>query len=233
MAITYATSGQFNAGASQTVNVGSGSNRLLTFFILTNSGTDVSPTATYNSVSMTRIGGLKSNGSNTWVYTFVLPNPAINSNTFTVSGATVWGSIFIVHNGVVQLSDPTGYAGKTVTGTNTGGTLTVVTSVNNSWTSWGCVADEALTASTGLNIRLSSGAFQVGDSGGDIASPTSYDMVFTKASNANLWAVQGAAFAPLVAGPVNLKTYDTNIKANIKSINTNLIANVKSLNTNV
>ena len=36
-----------------------------------------------------------------------------------------------------------------------------------------------------------------------------------------------------VSGPVNLKTYNTNLKANIKSINTNVLANVKSLNTNV
>lgn len=37
----------------------------------------------------------------------------------------------------------------------------------------------------------------------------------------------------LPAGPANLKSYNTNVKANIKSINTNLIANVKSLNTNI
>jgi hypothetical protein len=37
---------------------------------------------------------------------------------------------------------------------------------------------------------------------------------------------------PFSAGPANLKSYNTNLKANIKSINGNLIANVKSLNTN-
>jgi hypothetical protein len=37
---------------------------------------------------------------------------------------------------------------------------------------------------------------------------------------------------PFAAGPTNLKSYNTNLKANIKSINGNLIANVKSLNTN-
>lgn len=45
-----------------------------------------------------------------------------------------------------------------------------------------------------------------------------------------VYAVWEAAAA---AGPANLKSYNTNLKANIKSINTNLIANVKSLNTNV
>lgn len=34
------------------------------------------------------------------------------------------------------------------------------------------------------------------------------------------------------AGPANLKSLDTNVKANIKSYNTNLLANIKSINTN-
>jgi hypothetical protein len=38
---------------------------------------------------------------------------------------------------------------------------------------------------------------------------------------------------PAAAGPANLKSYNTNLKANIKSINTNLLANIKSLDTNV
>lgn len=41
------------------------------------------------------------------------------------------------------------------------------------------------------------------------------------------------ALLPALAGPANLKSYNTNLKANIKTINTNPIANVKSLNTNV
>lgn len=47
------------------------------------------------------------------------------------------------------------------------------------------------------------------------------------------WGMVGASFAPQVAaGPTNLKSYNTNLKANIKSIDTNPIANVKKLNTN-
>lgn len=44
----------------------------------------------------------------------------------------------------------------------------------------------------------------------------------------------GAGFAyPFVAaGPTNLKTYNTNVKANIKTMNTNPIANVKTFDTN-
>jgi len=42
------------------------------------------------------------------------------------------------------------------------------------------------------------------------------------------WVCVGTA-----AGPANLKSYNTNLKANIKNINTNLIANVKKLNTNI
>jgi len=52
-------------------------------------------------------------------------------------------------------------------------------------------------------------------------------------SNCNGVGVITAIAPAAAAGPANLKSYNTNLKANIKSINTNLIANVKSLNTNV
>jgi hypothetical protein len=39
-------------------------------------------------------------------------------------------------------------------------------------------------------------------------------------------------WAVAAAGPTNLKSYNTNLKANIKSIDGNLIANIKSLDTN-
>jgi len=42
----------------------------------------------------------------------------------------------------------------------------------------------------------------------------------------------GSGGEAAAAGPVNLKTYNTNVKANIKTINTNVIANVKTLDTN-
>lgn len=48
-------------------------------------------------------------------------------------------------------------------------------------------------------------------------------------------SVTGQSIIGLVstaAGPANLKSLNTNLKANIKSYNTNLIANVKSINTN-
>jgi hypothetical protein len=43
----------------------------------------------------------------------------------------------------------------------------------------------------------------------------------------------GLQYPFAAAGPANLKSYNTNLKANIKTINTNPIANVKSLNTNI
>ena len=74
-----------------------------------------------------------------------------------------------------------------------------------------------------------------GDSVGISLTPGSNTMTGNRVSgNAfNWWA--GVAFAPYSApaGPANLKSYNTNLKANIKSIDTNLIANIKSLDTNV
>jgi len=59
------------------------------------------------------------------------------------------------------------------------------------------------------------------------------------ATGAFTWAQTNAvtgswayALKPALAGPANLKTYNTNLKANIKTINTNPIANVKTLDTN-
>lgn len=47
------------------------------------------------------------------------------------------------------------------------------------------------------------------------------------------WGAATIAISPeAAAGPSNLKSLNTNLKANIKTINTNAIANVKSLNTN-
>jgi len=46
-------------------------------------------------------------------------------------------------------------------------------------------------------------------------------------ANAQILSVEG-----LPLGPVNLKSYNTNLKANIKTINTNPIANIKTLDTN-
>lgn len=52
--------------------------------------------------------------------------------------------------------------------------------------------------------------------------------------SATSWCGATVVLRPsIAAGPANLKTYNTNLKANIKTINTNPIANVKSLNTNV
>lgn len=43
---------------------------------------------------------------------------------------------------------------------------------------------------------------------------------------------QNIDLAPAAAGPANLKSYNTNLKANIKTVNSNTIANCKTLNTN-
>ena len=40
-------------------------------------------------------------------------------------------------------------------------------------------------------------------------------------------------FSAPAGGPVNLKSYNTNLKANIKTINTNSLSNVKSIDTNI
>jgi len=65
------------------------------------------------------------------------------------------------------------------------------------------------------------------------SSGSTGNMTGTLSTSVSLKHAFAFSLNPPVSGPVNLKSYNTNLKANIKSINTNLIANVKSLNTNV
>ena len=63
-------------------------------------------------------------------------------------------------------------------------------------------------------------------------STGTYASTFSGNNTSYAWEELAVAFnysGP--AGPTNLKSLNTNLKANIKSINGNLIANVKSLNT--
>jgi len=71
----------------------------------------------------------------------------------------------------------------------------------------------------------------MGDSNGAKTPAGSHSMQVT-ASSSTISGVM-CSFAPSVAaGPTNLKSLDTNVKANIKSYNTNVLANIKSINTN-
>lgn len=95
-----------------------------------------------------------------------------------------------------------------------------------------------------INIGTISSGNVITFSGETIFNNASTDDVSVSVINENLFSISyrdvtnsnyGTAIIgtfPL-AGPANLKSYNTNLKANIKSINTNLIANVKSLDTNI
>lgn len=81
--------------------------------------------------------------------------------------------------------------------------------------------------------RVTSGGsgIQYSDTG-YTALPADYTGLGTAVEHAaGMFAYYAVWSAP--AGPANLKSYNTNLKANIKTINGNPIANVKSLNTNV
>lgn len=104
--------------------------------------------------------------------------------------------------------------------------------------SWGLLIGDAnvsggITAGTNTLVRTSQ------DGGRDVISDTNAAQTPAGAFSMN-WTFATAKFnavyfsiAPALAGPANLKTYNTNVKSNVKRINTNVIANVKSLDTNV
>ncbi|MFZ2125845.1 MAG: hypothetical protein WA087_02100 [Candidatus Saccharimonadales bacterium] len=52
----------------------------------------------------------------------------------------------------------------------------------------------------------------------------------TRPTGAGTWDIGADEYVALILGPINLKSYNTNLKSNIKSVNGNLIANVKSIN---
>lgn len=64
-------------------------------------------------------------------------------------------------------------------------------------------------------------------------STASYTTSYTWTSASGGWCVSVIEVkAAAAAGPTNLKSLDTNVKANIKSYNTNVLANIKSIDTN-
>jgi hypothetical protein len=75
-------------------------------------------------------------------------------------------------------------------------------------------------------IRFATADVTIIDSTGASSSSVGGDTVLT-------WNTSGSfEFALAAAGPANLKSYNTNLKANIKTMNTNPIANVKTFDTN-
>lgn len=198
-----------------------------------NSATAMS--ATYNSVSMTfqfavRFGLIQSN----WLQVFTLMSPATGANTLAFTGANkVFNATVASYSGVSTSGQPeaTSTISSTIDTQTQANSVTTVT--NNAWVIGGWGANAQPTAYTNATARASNTFPYLADSNAALTPAGSKSMTADIGGGTTPWAMMQIAIAPAAAaGPVNLKSYDGNVKSNIKSMNGNLIANVKSFDGN-
>ena len=150
-----------------------------------------------------------------------------------VSGAVSIAGVSSTQNG--------GTGTNTTTGANA--SISVTTTTNNSLLFSSILFNDTVSAiaavgngntTTRWNINSEAATGNSGF-GATATTTTAGSNSITITNNSVLWKGAAVEVIPYVvpAGPANLKSFDTNLKANIKSIDTNLIANIKSLDTNV
>lgn len=240
MAIAVDNTGQGfqNAGTSLTVSyTTSGSDRALLVSLWVWNGTISGLGVTYNGTAMTELINRAADSGN--VYIFGLVNPTSGANNIVVSNANsvqifmTCASYTGVHQTHANAFPDTETSGSA---NSTNQSLSITTSVDQSWTFMNTrTPSRSQTAGSGTTKRVinttSQDAATSFDSGGGV-STGSNALNYTVSPSQTCYNVM-TAFAPAAAaGPANLKSLDTNLKANIKSWNTNAIANIKSINTN-
>ena len=236
MAIAFdaAVAQQDNSTSTQTIShTCTGSNLLLLVGFITNNTTDIITGVTYASVAMTRQQEQASNDNGFRNYVYSLLGPATGTNDVVVSASSaslLWTSV-ISYSGVSQ----TGFPDAKVSGTgeDTNWSRSHTTVADNSWVYAHLRGGAAITFSSPDTERADAGQGSAGDSNAAVTPAGAYTINGTIGDATNNIIIS-LSFAPATAaGPANLKSYNTNLKANIKSIDTNLIANIKSIDTNV
>lgn len=237
IALDSANNGGYGAAGSATwAHTCTGTDLILFVGCATvDAGGDTVTGITYNGVAMTRVptNGIANDGGDRRDYMYYLINPATGSNNvvITTTGTDIWGCS-ISYTGSHQTTPINGSAKQE--GQASPITTSVTTTEDNCWSILWTGFNRQATASTGSTLRATNATVtssRMFDSNGPKTPAGAQAMTTTIASDVGT-QIQ-VAFAPSVAaGPSNLKTYNTNVKANIKTIDTNAIANVKTLNTN-
>lgn len=247
MAIAYdAEYGSFTNSSSGSLTYShtcTGSDLVLYVMAATASGVTVTG-ITYNGVSMTLVDSYTGIGLATDnVYLYILVGPSTGANNIVIS-ASGSGSLIYAgsssYTGAAQSGQPV-HTAKNSTASATSLTTTVDTSsapsTDNCWVIGGYLMDGNFTASAGANTTLRTTAVTkdwVGmmDSNAAVTPPGSRSLIFNSSSASVMRGIITSLAPFTAAGPANLKSLDTNLKANIKSYNTNVLANIKSINTN-
>lgn len=190
MAVAFDTSALGTDGGTTLSHTCTGSDLILIVAVADTQGDTL--TATYNSVSMTRL----INGSANSLSLFYLLNPSTGANTISVSGSTNGLRIASAsYTGVSQVNFPNSYTVDTSAGSSK--TVSTVSSISNSWlinaSTCGASASPSITSNrtqrqTGSATfpPYSPGALFLGDSNGTVsngANSTVFTMSGTGASN--------------------------------------------------
>ena len=224
-----------NSTTEQTIaHTCTGSNLLLLVGFITNNATDIITGVTYNSVAMTRLDAQQGDDSSFYSYVYGLLGPATGANNVVVSasGTSLIWTCVTSYTGVAQSGLPDS-SNSAVNNTASSWTINTTTVADNCWVYCHNRGSD-MTYSSPDTARCTSNQSHSGDSNAAITPAGSYTINGTCAADVTHQTMIALSFAPATAaGPANLKSYNTNLKANIKSIDTNLIANIKSIDTNV
>jgi hypothetical protein len=183
MAIAFDAAANGGTTASTWSHTCSGSDRILFVAVTTLGGS--TPTATYNSVSMTSIGSQNTGPNNYKCTLFYLLAPATGSNTVEISGSNDQGCS-ASYTGVEQ----SGVPDATNTGSNSASTLSVSTTtvVGNCWIVMAGTSERsssaAQSAGTATTQRATTGTYDISvtgiyDTNGAITPPGATSLEFT------------------------------------------------------
>lgn len=233
MAIAFdAAAGTGTNSSTLSFTVGSGSNRVLVVYVIGDLTGDNLSGITYNGVAMSFVQKIRYPGDR-WTYLYILHAPATGTHNIVASGLTFCNLFGISYTGANQSSTPDSSSNTNTTGSPWVMSTTVVTT--GCWLVGAVYGTDPISTTVTPGVErasaATSGAF-VADSNATVGTG-SQSLSFNNNAGGRTAVGVMLSLAPVPpAGPTNLKSLDTNVKANIKSINTNLIANVKSLDTN-
>jgi len=196
-------------------------------------GADDVSTVTYNGVGLTELtqSGTVVGAGFSQMWYLVGPDTGANNIVITRAGTTgrLTGDA-VSYTGASQTGVPDSQAATTASSASTFNISTTVVASNCWIVGYSDNSTGGQSAGTGTVIRRQgSDSSTLIDSDGVVATGSVALQLTSAGSN---WTGAVASFKPVVSGPENLKSLNTNAKANIKSHNTNVIANIKSINTN-
>ncbi len=182
-----------NSTSGGSVDIGTGSNRIVVFFANTASGSDSVTAVTIGSLSLSKVGS-KQSGTARFITMWAGYPTQTGSQTLTITGTFAWSNV-LVYDGVNQSGQPGNFASST--GAQNGGTITQL--VTAGLTSWivGCSIYNvgSTVASTNTTARDNTQTSVETDDSNGIASPVSLNWTLQTGSNGD-WAIIAASLDP-------------------------------------